>query len=150
MLLLLPGLALAFSDTLGGDGVAHDEGEMLKLVSVSVEEAAFVRDLGFAVAGRGVTSEVVVVLYVEVGGAYELVGQASAAEPADGMVGWATAADVDWLLEPGRTYAMGAYVGDGWTYFYEEGRTADPWFGAVTGSYRVEDRAGIPDTFRAE
>ncbi len=146
MLMLLPAAALAFSDTVGGNDSSNDEADMMKLVAFEVEEAAVVQELGFAVSSRSANTEVIAALYVRRDGIYELVGEAATTEPEPGQIGWATASGLTWLLEPGETYAMGAWVGDGWNYYYDDGRTDSPWFGGVLGSFRVEEN--VPQSFR--
>jgi len=145
MHLLIASAALAFTDTIGGDDVNNNDSEMLKLVILEVTDAAAITDVGFAASSRSATGEVVIALYEEVDGAYELVGEAPAIEPEAGQLGWASAAGLAWLVEPGHTYALGAWVGDGWSYYYDEDDTVSPWFADVGGSYRVEQE--LPDAF---
>ncbi|MDP2312339.1 MAG: putative metal-binding motif-containing protein [Pseudomonadota bacterium] len=146
MLLMSLSLASAETDTIGGDDVENNDSAMMKLVAIEVTDAAVVTNLEFAASGRS-SEDFVLVLYVLGDTGYRLADQAAAAEITGG---WATSGDVTWLLEPGETYALGAYVGDGYSYAYDEGRSASPWFGDVFESYRVEDRAGVPDTFRPD
>jgi MYXO-CTERM domain-containing protein len=145
MLLLMPFcLAFASTDTIGGDDVENDLGDMMKLVGIEVSEAAVVTVFEFGSDGEA-DEPLVLVLYRRDGGSYRLVEQVEV--PVAGG-DWATSGPVAWLLEPDQTYAFGAYVPDGFTYFYDERESESPWFGEVTEAYRVEER--VPDDFRAE
>jgi uncharacterized protein (TIGR03382 family) len=138
MILLLASLAFAETDTIGGTDSYNDNSEMMKLVELDVRESAVITELSFAVYGRDTRSEVILVAYQQVGGRFELVGSAEGVIANAGEQQWASSGDVSWLLEAGEVYVIGAYVGDGWYYFYEDDRTEEPWFADVSGSYQAE------------
>ncbi|MBM4393545.1 MAG: hypothetical protein FJ090_20670 [Deltaproteobacteria bacterium] len=143
MILALATLALAETDTIGGDSEDNDEGDMLKLVEVAVADAAVVTQLDFAVYNDRSDGDVFLVLYVRDGDQFTLVDAAEAQGLPEREEGWASSGEVSWLLEAGRTYAIGAFVGGDWYYFYQDDGTEQPWFGRVTASYRVEARGPV-------
>lgn len=138
MTLLLCQLALAESDTIGGTSEYNDNADMLKLVEVEVDESAAITQLSFAVYGREAGADVFLVAYRRAGDRFELVGSALGTIVEGDEHQWAESGDVSWLLEAGQAYAIGAFVGEGWYYFYQDDRTDSPWFGGITGSYQVE------------
>jgi MYXO-CTERM domain-containing protein len=150
LFLLTAPLAAASTDTLGGSDVSNNDGDMLKLVAIDVDEAVAVTTVDFAVTGRDAAGDILFVLYEATGGGnYELVDAVPAVDtPATGT-SWATTGDVTWVLEPGRTYAMGAWVSSDWTYYYSDS-SRSPWFGTVTETYRVQETEQAPDRIRPD
>ncbi len=146
MMLALAALALAETDTIGGDSEYNDNGDMLKLVEVAVTDAAVVTQLDFAVYNARSDGDVYLVLYLQDGDQFTLVDAAEAQGLPESEEGWASSGDVSWVLEAGNTYAIGAFVGGDWYYFYQDDRTDQPWFGRVTASYQVESR-GAAEAF---
>lgn len=144
-MLLLCGLALAEVDELGGYDEYNNNGNMMKLLILDVEEAAVVTGMQFYLEnGRGVGA-VSFVLYQDVGESYELVASVEASNLPD-EEGFGDTGAVSWLLEPGVRYGLGAYLEGDWGYAYTEGQSADPWFGVVAGGLRVES-GGVVDEF---
>ncbi|MBM4365502.1 MAG: hypothetical protein FJ102_04755 [Deltaproteobacteria bacterium] len=149
MILALATLALAETTTIGGDSEYNDNGDMLKLVEVAVTDAAVVTQLDFAVYNYRSDGDIFLVLYVQDGDQFTLVDAVEAQGLPESEVGWASSGAVSWLLEAGNTYAIGAFVGGDWYYFYQDDRTEQPWFGRVTGSYQVEAR-GASEAFEPD
>ncbi len=152
---LLLSLALGVStahatttDTIGNTDVYNNNGDMLKVVRVDVAHAAGVSGLRFGVYNNHASDVTpVLVLYKLDGDTYNLVEQIDGTDlPHDGQ-GWASASP-HWLLDKGSTYAIGAWMPDGWYYYYEQDGTADPWFGRVTASYRYPSST-VPTSFSA-
>lgn len=143
LLLLLVSLAAAESDEIGGQDTYNNDGDMLKLVVVDVDEAAVVTRLGFAVYNDGDAGDIDLVVYQLVDGAYELLQSVAASGLPDRQEGVADSGEVSWVLQAGERYALGAYVGGSWYYYYSE-QTEEPWFGGVPGSLRYEARATPP------
>ena len=141
--------AFAETDTVGGDSTYNNNGNMMKMVIFDVAEAAVVTNLEFAVYNYRSSSTIQFALY-EADEAnpdsYSLVeGLDGVANVDEQTQGWASSGDVTWVLEAGRTYAMGVWIGDDWYYYYQEGGSDSPWFGDAVGGLRVEEE--VPDSF---
>ncbi len=149
MILAMAALALAQTDTLGGTDQYNDNGDMLKLVEVAVRETAVVTELLFGVYNYRSDGDVYLVVYEQDGDQFVLVDAVEAQGLPDEAEGWGGSGEVSWLLESGKTYAIGAYVGGDWYYYYQDDRTDQPWFGRATGSYQVESRA-VPEAFEPD
>ncbi len=149
MVLLFCALALAASDHLGGQDVYNNNGDMLKLLVLDVDEAAVVTGLQFSLYNNGNTGDVTLVLYQEVGAGYELVQSTPGTNLPTRGEGTADSGTVAWLLEPGETYAIGAYLEGSWYYYYTEQGSDDPWFGTTAGSVRYE-AGSAPASFQAD
>ncbi len=147
MLILLASFAAAATDEIGGQDTYNNEGDMLKLVAIDVEESVAITRLEFAVYNDGDTGNIDLVVYQLVDGAYELVQSVAATGLPGRQEGTADSGDVTWVLQAGERYAVGAYMGGSWYYYYSD-RTDDPSFGAVAGSLRYEDSA-TPSSFEA-
>ncbi|GDX79447.1 hypothetical protein LBMAG42_12580 [Deltaproteobacteria bacterium] len=143
MLLLLASFAAAETDQIGGQDTYNNDGDMLKVVVIDVDEAVAITRLQFSVYNDGDTGDIDLVVYQLVGGTYTLVQSVAATGLPDRQEGTADSGAVSWVLEAGERYAVGAYVGGSWYYYYSE-RTEDPWFGGVAGSHRYEARATPP------
>jgi hypothetical protein len=121
--LLLP--AFAETDTIGGDDTYNNNGNMMKMVIFDVAEAAVVTNLEFAVYNYRSSSTIQFVIYeadVANPDSYTLVDGLDGIADIDGeSQGWATSGDVTWVLEAGRSYAMGVWIGDDWYYYYTQG-----------------------------
>ncbi len=145
--LLLP--AFAETDTIGGDDTYNNNGNMMKLVIFDVAEAAVVTDVEFAVYNYRSSSTIQFAIYEADESnpeKYTLIdGVDGTANIDDQTQGWASSGDVAWVLEAGRTYAMGVWIGEDWYYYYTQGGSASPWFGETVGGLRVEDE--LPQTF---
>lgn len=145
-MVILAAFALAETDELGGYDSTNNNGDMMKLIVLDVEETAVVTNLQFYLEAQRDTGGVSLVVYQQSGGDYTLLGSVEASDlPANGD-GFADSGTVSWLLEAGQTYAIGAWLEGGWGYAYTEGESADPWFGAVVGGLRVESD-GVTDSF---
>jgi MYXO-CTERM domain-containing protein len=147
--LLLP--AFADTDTIGGNDTYNNNGNMMKMVIFDVADAAVVTQLEFAVYNYRSSSTIQFALY-EADEAnperYTLVeGLDGTANVDEQTQGWASSGDVTWVLEPGRSYAMGVWIGDDWYYYYQQGGSSSPWFGDVVGGLRVEQE--LPASFSA-
>ncbi len=145
MVLLIASLALAETDQIGGNDADNNEGDMLKLVAVEVDEVVAITRVRFALSDERGTDAVDLVVYQLVDEEYSLLGSAAASGLPDGGDGVADSGEVAWVLQPGEQYAVGAYVGGSWVYYYSDS-SDDPWFGEVVGSYRVAVDA-TPDAF---
>lgn len=149
-LLLLPALATAAEiDEIGGRDTYNNDGEMMKLVVLSVQEAAAVTEFEFAVYNARSEGDVTMVLYeAQADGSFALVDARAAQDLPQSDQGWASTGPVAWLLEPGGTYAMGVWIASDWYYYYDQRQSGSPWFGRVEGSFRV--RENVPETFTAD
>ncbi len=154
MIALISCLFPAFAteiDTVGGEGTYNNNGDMMKLVYFTVGETAAVTAAEFAVYNYGSDSTIRFALYAanEDLSSWELVDtvDSEVAIPDDSQ-GWAGTGEVVWLLEAGRSYAMGVWIESDWYYYYDEGRSGSPWFGETAGSFRVEEE--VPDSFSAD
>lgn len=148
-LLSLARLALAAeTDVIGGTDVNNNDGDMLKVVRLDVRDAVAVTALRFAVYENHESNVTpVLVLYRLDGDTFNLVEQVEATGlPREGQ-GWASASST-WLLEAEASYAIGAWMPDGWYYYYDE-RTDNLSFGRASASYRYESR-GAPASFQAD
>jgi hypothetical protein len=145
--ILNSGFAQAETDTIGAAGSYGYQYGMMKLVEVDVTESAVVTQLEFALSNYGWGDEVTLVAYVRDGDHFALMASAEASF-ADGDVVWAQSGELSLLFEAGGTYAIGAYVGDGVLYFYDDNEPGDLWFGDTTGSYQVE--GGVSDSIEPD
>ena len=150
-LALLPSLShpafATTTDVVGDTGTYNNNGDMLKLVSFNVTSAAVITELRFAVYNYSSTGTPTLVVYHLIGDTFQLVDQVPATGlPSTGQ-GWATASGVQWVLAPGQTYAIGAYVPGSWYYYY--GSTVENTsFGQAQGGYRYTADT-VPDSFQA-
>jgi MYXO-CTERM domain-containing protein len=138
-------------DTIGGEGTYNNNGDMMKLVYFTVEESAAVTGAEFAVYNYQSSSTIRFALYAANTdlSSWDLVDAVdNPVEIPDDSRGWAGTGEVVWLLEAGRSYAMGVWIGSDWYYYYDEGRSESPWFGETAGSFRIEDE--VPESFSAE
>jgi MYXO-CTERM domain-containing protein len=144
--------AFAETDDLGGEDVYNNNGDMMKMVILDVADAAVVTQAEFAVYNYGSNSAIQFALYLADEAdptQYSLVDAREAdVNVQDNSQGWADSGDVAWVLEAGRSYAVGVYIPSDWYYFYTEQGSDNPWFGEVGGTLRVEDE--VPDRFSAE
>jgi hypothetical protein len=154
MHLLLPLLVAASAqehvDELGGHDDSNDDAGKVKLLVLEVDEAVAIERLEFAVASDGGAGKLQAVLYERAvpRTPWQLVDVVDfPAKPSqDGEPRWGDSGPLAWVLEPDKEYAIGAFVGVGWTYFWGNGRTAQPWFGRVAGSVRTDGNPP-PQTF---
>jgi uncharacterized protein (TIGR03382 family) len=138
-------VARADSEYVGGTDQYGYQNGMMKLVEFEATETAVLTGLAFGYSHYSYGDELELVAYHWNNGQYELLGSvASTPEDSDSVM-WATTGPVSWILQAGETYALGAYVGDGVFYFYQDDQTDDPWWGAATGTYQVEEN--VPDSF---
>ncbi len=149
MILALATLAVAETTTIGGDDEYNNNGDMLKLVEVAVSEAAVVTELSFAVYNARSDGDVYLVLYVRDGDQFTLVDAVEAQGLPESEEGWASSGEVSWVLEAGASYAIGAYIGGDWYYYYQDDRTDQPWFGRAIATYQVESR-GAAEAFEPD
>ncbi len=135
-------------DEIGGTAVYNNNGDMLKLVELEVDQAAVITAVDFAVYAGGDEGDIWFVLYREAGNSFELVEGVLADDyPAPSRdIEWAESPEVTWLVEPGVTYAVGVWIDSAWYYFYTDGASDAPWFADVGGSYQVEADP-LPATF---
>lgn len=140
--------ALATTDTVGDTGTYNNNGDMLKMVSFDVGFATVITNLRFAIYNYGSSSTPTLVIYHLNGDTFELMDQVPATGlPTSTGQGWATASGVQWIVEPGETYAIGAYMPSDWYYYYGS-TTKNISFGRVTGGYRYTSDT-VPERFQA-
>ncbi len=102
-MLILAAFALAETDKLGGYDSTNNNGDMMKLIVVDVEETAVITNLQFYLEAGRDTGGVSLVVYQQSGGDYTLLGNVEVADlPANGD-GFADSGTVSWLLEAGQT-----------------------------------------------
>lgn len=139
-------------ETIGGDMAGNNDDNAVKLDTIKVEEAVVITLSEFQVSGDRGAGDVILVLYERDGGTntWNLVDSVPtpSAPARTGDPVFASSGPVEWLLVPGQTYGIGAWVGDGWDYFYTQFRPDQPSFGRLTASVRTSVDAP-PATFEA-
>lgn len=139
-------------ETIGGDFTYNNDSDAVKLDAITVAKAVVITQSEFQVAGERGSGAIFLVLYKRTKGtdAWTLVDSVAPPTPPpftnDAV--YASSGPVEWLLLPGETYGVGAYVGEGWYYYYTQFGPETPSFGRLAGSARVSD-AAPPATFNA-
>ncbi len=139
-------------ETIGGEFAYNNDDNAVKLDTIKVADAVVITQSEFQVAGDRGAGDIILVLYKRDGATdtWNLVDAVPTptAPATTGDAVFASSGPVEWVLLPGETYGIGAWIGDGWYYYYTQFRPEAPSFGRLTGSARTTVDAP-PPTFEA-
>ncbi len=139
-------------ETIGGEFAANNDDNAVKLATIKIADAVVITQSEFQVSGDNGAGDIILVLYKRDGASntWNLVDSVpTPTRPTtNGNPTFASSGPVEWVLLPDETYGIGAWIGDGWDYYYTQFRPEVPSFGRLTGSARTSVDAP-PPTFEA-
>ena len=141
--LLFAPLAHAVTDELGADSSYNNDSGEVKVIAISVDETVALTEVTFNLYASS-WGTVQIVLYKERsdGSGYDLEESVDAIDAPRNGEGWGSSDAIDWVLDAGDIYLVGAYV-EGYYYYYGD-TSADPWFGSVEWSAQEGNWGGAP------